>query len=81
MTEQPTCDCAEAVAVLYEYLDGELTAERRQLILGHLDECGPCLSAFSFEQELKDAIARCGHDQVPADLLRRVAQALDDSSS
>ena len=42
-------DCVEAVHLLYHYLDGELTAERRVLIQRHLDDCPPCGQAFDFD--------------------------------
>ena len=45
-------DCVEAVHLLYHYLDGELTMERRVLIRQHLDDCPPCGQAFDFEADL-----------------------------
>ena len=68
--------CQEALATLYTFLDGELTAERRDTIRHHLDECAPCFEAFGFEAELKALIARKCRDEVPAPLRRRVAEAL-----
>ena len=68
--------CQEAIATLYTFLDGELTAERRNTIRHHLDECAPCFEAFGFEAELKALIARKCRDEVPAPLRRRVAEAL-----
>jgi mycothiol system anti-sigma-R factor len=68
--------CQDAIATLYSYLDGELTAERRQDIRRHLDECGPCFQAFGFEAELKALIASKCRDEVPDSLRRRIAQAL-----
>jgi mycothiol system anti-sigma-R factor len=72
----PLDPCQEAISTLYVYLDGELTAERRQQIQRHLDECSPCLQAFGFEAELKALIAKKCHDEVPESLRRRVARAL-----
>lgn len=68
--------CQEAIATLYTFLDGELTADRRQLIQHHLDDCGPCFEKFGFEAELKQVIARKCHDDVPPYLRQRVADAL-----
>jgi mycothiol system anti-sigma-R factor len=73
-------DCQDAVHTLYHYLDGELTAERRDVIRKHLDQCAPCLAAFDFEAELKVIIARSCRDQVPDDLRRRIAEALSEAS-
>ena len=68
--------CQEAIATLYSFLDGELTAERREKIQRHLDDCGPCFEAFGFEAELKTVIARKCHEEVPASLRQRVAEVL-----
>ncbi len=76
MTGASKSDCTDALEDLYRYLDGELTAERRARIAEHLEACGPCLSAFAFEQELKVVVSRCGETEVPAELRDRVAQAI-----
>jgi mycothiol system anti-sigma-R factor len=68
--------CDEAVHQLYEYLDGELTSERRDLIRHHLDECPPCFEAYDFEAELRLLIAQKCREQVPDHLRARVARAL-----
>jgi mycothiol system anti-sigma-R factor len=68
--------CQEAIATLYNFLDGELTADRRLQIQHHLDECGPCFDAFDFEADLKALVARKCRDEVPEALRRRVAAAL-----
>lgn len=72
--------CEEALHVLYEYLDGELTAERRAVIQRHLHDCSPCLHAFDFEAELKAVVARSCRDQVPDRLRAKVAAAIADAT-
>jgi mycothiol system anti-sigma-R factor len=69
-------DCQEAIHIIYHYLDGELTEERRVEIQAHLDGCLPCLEAFDFEAELRVLIARKCRDEVPESLRARVAQAI-----
>ena len=69
-------DCIEAVHLLYHYLDGELTQERRVLIRQHLDDCPPCGQAFDFEAELRVVIAQKCREQVPPELVDRVRKAL-----
>ncbi len=57
---QRTADCAgadfysceAAIKRLNEYLDHEMTAEERVVVLKHLEICRPCLKRFSFEQTL-----------------------------
>ena len=69
-------DCYEAVHLLYHYLDGELTTERRVLIRQHLDDCPPCGQAFDFEAELRVVIAQKCREEVPPELVERVRKAL-----
>ena len=68
--------CTEAVEVLYHYLDGQLTEERRILIRRHLDDCPPCLDAFDFEAELRIVIAHKCRERVPDQLRLRVREAI-----
>ncbi len=71
-------ECTEAVEVLYHYLDGQLTEERRILIQRHLDECPPCLDAFDFEAELRVVISsHCRSDSVPQALRERIQRAIE----
>ncbi len=62
-------DCNEAVRQLYDYLDGELTDDRRHEIAEHLDYCSPCSGAAEFEAELRHVIADRCRDRVPDSLL------------
>ena len=73
--ERPDCD--EAVHVLYHYLDGELTEERRAVIQAHLESCPPCFEGYEFEFELRQVIAKKCRDEVPSDLIARVAAAIE----
>jgi mycothiol system anti-sigma-R factor len=69
-------NCTEAVHVLYHFLDGELTPERRLLIEYHLDSCHPCLEAFEFEVELRELIRQRCREHVPDELMLRVKDLL-----
>ncbi|MGQ0743997.1 MAG: mycothiol system anti-sigma-R factor [Acidimicrobiales bacterium] len=68
--------CREAVELLYQYMDGELTESHRILIRHHLDDCPPCFEAFDFEVELRVVIAQRCRERVPPSLVARVAAAL-----
>ena len=70
-------ECVEAVKALYEYLDGELTVERRIAIKQHLDFCPPCDERFEFESELRVVIAQKCRDQVPDHVRQRVLDAIE----
>src|SRR6478609_9577471 len=70
-------DCTKAMHALYEFLDGELTSERRHYIEYHLDGCPRCFSAFDFEAELRIVVRSRLRTEVPAALIARVALALE----
>jgi len=70
------CDCQQALAVLYSYLDGELTIERRTTIRMHLDLCSPCGDLYTFETELRQVVSMRCQERVPAALRDRIASAL-----
>ena len=69
-------NCDDAIHTLYHYLDGELTAERREVIRQHLDDCAPCLEAFDFEAEIRVMIAAKCREEVPDALRVRIATAI-----
>ena len=75
-TGESDVDCNETIEILYTYLDGELTDERRIVIKRHLDDCPPCLDAFDFESELRQVIADRCKDRVPETLRQRIHDAL-----
>jgi anti-sigma factor (TIGR02949 family) len=70
-------DCGQALVALYEFLDGELTFERRQTIEFHLRSCEHCLSAYDFEAELRVVMRSRMHYEVPASLLDAISSALE----
>jgi mycothiol system anti-sigma-R factor len=69
-------DCRDVVEKLYEFLDGELTEERKIKIRHHLDECSPCLEAFEFEAELRAMISTKSKEKCPGELLSKISQLL-----
>ncbi|MDQ6697198.1 MAG: mycothiol system anti-sigma-R factor [Actinomycetota bacterium] len=70
-------DCTETIHELYEYLDGELTEDKRRHIEQHLNDCSPCYEAFDFEAELRMVIRRRCTEAVPDQLRQRIARALE----
>ena len=69
-------DCNDALHELYEFLDGELTDDRRADIQHHLTDCSPCLETFDFQAELKIVISSKCRDEVPEALKAKIASAL-----
>ncbi len=68
--------CREAVAELFEFLDGELTKTRKATIGQHLDDCSDCLEAFDFHVELRIVISQKCRTELPEGLKDRVLSAL-----
>lgn len=69
-------DCEDALHELYDFLDGELTEERRTAIQRHLDGCQPCAEPYDFEAELRMVVRRKCREQVPESLRLKVREAL-----
>ncbi len=76
MNHDDDIDCERALVVLYQFLDGELTVERKQRIEFHLNGCPQCFSAFDFEQELRLVVRSKLQTQVPPMLRDRIGEAL-----
>jgi mycothiol system anti-sigma-R factor len=70
-------DCPKTLQELYEYLDGELTDDKRKTIEQHLNDCSPCYEAFDFEAELRMVIRKRCTETVPDHLLVRVRLAIE----
>jgi anti-sigma factor (TIGR02949 family) len=70
-------DCHEALDRLYEYFDGELTADRAAEVQAHLERCAPCLAVSTFESAyLRFLEARARAMNVPPTLRKRVLENL-----
>ena len=70
-------DCSDVLAEVWLFLDNECDGERRRLLAGHLDECGPCLAEYGLEEKLKRLLAtKCGGDKAPAALREQIRVAV-----
>ena len=65
-------DCGEALAHLYEFIDGEIGPEDHERITQHLDECGPCLEEFDVERIVKAVVHRSCGEHAPGALRARI---------
>ncbi|HVF54016.1 MAG TPA: mycothiol system anti-sigma-R factor [Actinomycetota bacterium] len=70
--------CREVLTEVYLYLDGEgLSAEKRQEIVGHLEECRPCLERYGLEEEVVKLLARLrGTCVCPDGLKHKIAELI-----
>ncbi|HEX9854491.1 MAG TPA: mycothiol system anti-sigma-R factor [Acidimicrobiia bacterium] len=64
--------CNHAVAYVYQYIDEEMTWSRRLRIRWHLNRCGGCADAFTFEQRVKRMIKDRCQDDPPEELFDRL---------
>ena len=72
--------CDDALHDVYGYLDREVTQYRSWRIRRHLEDCDGCERAFVFEERLRIVIRERLHEEVPAEFLTRLRQALHTES-
>lgn len=66
-------ECAAVIAEVWTLLDGECTAETRDKLRHHLDECPTCLRHYGVEERVKKMIAaKCGGEKAPDTLRARL---------
>jgi anti-sigma factor (TIGR02949 family) len=66
-------ECAEVIAEVWTLLDGECTAESRERLRKHLEECPPCLQFYGLEERIKVLIAsKCRGEKAPEGLRERL---------
>jgi mycothiol system anti-sigma-R factor len=68
-------NCREAMQQLYDYLDGELSAEKMQVIRQHIETCKPCYAHAEFERDLLLVIAAGWKDVSASQQLRERIRA------
>lgn len=68
--ESREIDCEAALAELWDYLDGELTPERKRRIELHLTKCVRCLPHVKFAERFLEALHCCQGDCHMPDALR-----------
>lgn len=69
-------ECEEALARIYEYLDGELEPEARERIHRHLEVCRRCYPRFDFERIFLDYVREKGLATDDAGRLRERVESL-----
>ncbi len=66
-------ECASVIAEVWTLLDGECSAETREKLQHHLDECPACLRFYGVEERIKTLIAtKCCGDKAPEGLRQRL---------
>ncbi|NIR46017.1 MAG: mycothiol system anti-sigma-R factor [Gemmatimonadetes bacterium] len=74
-------DCAEVMAQLYEYIDGELDDEKIERIRGHLEKCQRCYPRYNFEAAFLRFLKQQGRTKAPPELQRKIFKAILEEES
>jgi anti-sigma factor (TIGR02949 family) len=74
MSDPNTIDCAEALRLLAEYLDGELRVGVHDGVEHHLHACRSCYSRAEFEQILRTQLKQVGREEVRPAFEERIRQ-------
>lgn len=66
-------ECAAVIAEVWTLLDGECTADTRDRLRQHLEECPSCLRYYGIEERVKRLIAmKCSGERAPEGLRERL---------
>ncbi|MBK6489221.1 MAG: zf-HC2 domain-containing protein [Gemmatimonadetes bacterium] len=78
--DMPMLDCRSAMQQLWDYVDGELTAERMQAVERHLDACANCHPHAEFAERFLAALHQTREDRsCPQDVRAKVMASLRDA--
>ena len=69
-------ECDDALTNLYQYLDREIEASTSEVIRAHLEDCSGCLKSFKFEERLQIVVRERLAEEVPAEFLERLRDAI-----
>ncbi len=71
----PMVDCDTVMRQLWDFLDGELTAERSEVIRHHVEMCSRCRPHSEFERAFLAAVKRSRREHTHPERLRGVLLA------
>ncbi len=66
--DEQVLDCSAVIADVWTFLDHECDDASRTRLQRHLDDCGPCLTAFGIEEQIKNLLGRKCGERAPAGL-------------
>lgn len=78
MTVHEPIGCHEAIAHLWEMLDGRLDELDQHLLDRHLAWCLRCCGELAFARELRGMLRERSEAAVPDDVLHRLESFIDD---
>lgn len=69
--------CEEALSVVYEYLDGELSGLSHERVKAHFDVCARCYPTLRLEEAFRAAVRRAARgEKAPPELRQQVLDLL-----
>jgi anti-sigma factor (TIGR02949 family) len=78
--EHGSAACREAVSLLYDYLDGELTGVSEERVKAHFELCRMCYPHVQFEESFRAALKRAAAGEAPpAEFKDRLLELLKES--
>jgi len=63
--------CGHVISSVWDYLDDEIDADRKEQIRRHLDACDHCRDQYTFEGAFLRSVSRILSDETDYDSLRR----------
>ena len=72
-------NCREFVDFLMSYLDGEISAEMREVFEAHIEACPPCVRYLETYQEavqMGKTVCSADDEDVPQDVPEELVQAI-----
>jgi mycothiol system anti-sigma-R factor len=70
--------CAEAVRLLWAYLDDTVETEGRDRVEEHLARCRTCCGEMEFAKELRRLLAGSAPERIPPEMLRRLHDLIEE---
>ena len=74
--------CTEALALVHEFLDGELENASREQVRAHFEVCGNCYPHLKLEESFRQAVQKAAHgEQASPELRSRVMDLLAEAAT
>jgi len=70
--------CKEAIDILGDFLEANLTAELAEALEVHLRDCAPCRAYLSTSRKTRDLTGEVGRVPMPAEMQERLRRFLLD---
>jgi mycothiol system anti-sigma-R factor len=74
--------CEEALAVLYEYLDGELEGVTEERVRAHFEVCARCYPKLAMEKSFLAAVTKAGTgEKAPQELKGKILDLIKEETA